>query len=355
MQQSINVGLIGFGMAGQVFHAPIINCVPGLRLHTIYARRAEQQAIIHSKYPQTQIVADPQDIIQDPDIELVIVATANSVHFSLTKDALLAGKHVVVEKPFTNTATDAEELIALAQKQGKILSVFHSARWHSDYLTVQDVLKSGELGRLVTYEVRYDRFRNYLRPGAWREEDLPGSGIFFDLGAHLIDQSLQLFGKPQAIFTYLRKMREGVKAVDDFEIMLYYHNLKVSLKGSMLIKEPTPRFALYGTDGAFVKHGVDPQEVALKEGRTPLNTSNWGEEPSDIWGILHTDTKGSGFDARGPIPSKKGNYPGFYENVRDAIHGTAELVVKPEQAKDVIEILELGLKSHAERRVIDLS
>lgn len=352
MQESINVGLIGFGMAGQVFHAPIIHGIPGLKLHTVYARRAEQQEILKQKYLQTRVVTDPQDIIRDPSIELVIVATANAVHFSLTRDALLAGKHVVVEKPFTNTTAEAEELIALAQKQHRILSVFHSARWHSDYLTVQDVLKSGELGRLVTYEVRYDRFRNYLRPGAWREEDLPGSGIFFDLGAHLIDQTLQLFGKPQAIFTYLRKMREGVKAVDDFEILLYYPDLKVSLKGSMLIKEPTPRFALYGTEGAFVKQGVDPQEVALKEGKTPLNTPNLGEEPSDIWGMLHTTAEGS--DARRSIPSKKGNYPGFYENVRDAIQGTADLIVKPEQARDVIEILELGLKSHAERRVIDL-
>jgi len=348
MQQPINVGLIGFGMAGQVLHAPLIESVEGLYLYQVYARKPEQQEILRQKYPQVQIVTDPQAIIQDPKIDLVVVATANAGHFPLTKDALLAGKHVVVEKPFTNTAAEANELIAIAKKQGKLLSVFHSARWHSDFLTVKEVLKSGELGRLVTYEVRYDRFRNYLRPGAWREEDLPGSGIFFDLGSHLIDQSLQLFGRPNAVFTTLRKMREGVKAVDDFELLLFYPELKVSLKGSMLVKEPTPRFALYGTAGAFVKPGVDPQEELLRAGKTPKDIANWGEEPEAIWGTLHSGEK------RIKIPSKKGNYPGYYENVRDAIWGREALAVLPEQAKDVIEILELGLKSHAERRIIDL-
>lgn len=353
MQNSLNVGLIGFGMAGQVFHAPLISSVTGLNLYKVSARKEEQQAILKSKYPDTQIAASAAEIINDPKVDLIVIATSNNVHFSLAKEALLAGKHVVVEKPFTNTAEEANELIKLATQQQKVLSVFHSARWHSDYLTVKEVLKSGELGRLVTYEVRYDRFRNYLRPNAWREDDLPGSGIFFDLGAHLIDQSLQLFGKPQAIFADLRKMREGVGAVDEFEALLYYPGLKVSLKGSMLVKEPTPRFALYGTEGAFVKPGVDPQEEALKAGETPLNTPNWGQEPEHIWGILNTTSEAA--DSRRAIPSERGNYPAFYENVRDAIHGTAALIVKPEQARDVIQLLQLGEKSGRERRIVELS
>jgi len=353
MQHPLNVGLIGFGMAGQVFHAPLISSADGLNLYKVYARRAEQQAILQSKYPDTTISTTVEDILNDPKIDLVVIATANSVHFSLTKGALLAGKHVVVEKPFTNTTEEADELIDLAKRQQKVLSVFHSARWHSDYLTVKEVLKSGALGRLVTYEVRYDRFRNYLRPNAWREDNLPGSGIFFDLGAHLIDQSLQLFGKPQAIFADLRKMREGVGAVDDFEALLYYPDLKVSLKGSMLVKEPTPRFALYGTEGAFVKPGVDPQEEALKAGKTPINTPNWGQEPENIWGILNTT--GEEADLRRTIPSERGNYPAFYENIRDTIRGKVELIVKPEQAREVIRILQLGEKSGQEKRVIALS
>jgi len=353
MQQSINVGLIGFGMAGQVFHAPLITSVQGLRLHKVYARRAEQQTLLQAKYPGTIISTTVGDILNDPQIDLVVIATSNDVHFGLTREALLASKHVVVEKPFTNTLAEADELIALAKEQKKVLSVFHSARWHSDYLTVKDIIASGELGRLVTLEIRYDRFRNYLRPNAWREHDLPGSGIFFDLGAHLIDQSLQLFGKPQGIFAYLRKMREGVGAVDDFETILLYPGLKVSLKGSMLIKEPTPRYALYGTEGAFVKQGVDPQEVALKEGKTPLNTENWGQEPEDIWGILNTTSENP--DARRVIPSKRGNYPAYYENIRDVINESAELIVKPEEARDVIQLLVLGEQSSLEKRIVELS
>ncbi|MEH6308424.1 oxidoreductase [Olivibacter sp. CPCC 100613] len=346
----LNVGLIGFGMAGQVLHAPLISSVTGLRLTKVYARREEQQHILRTKYPAVSIVADVEDIFNDKKIDFVVIATSNDVHFSLSKAALLAGKHVVIEKPFTNTLEEANELIDVAKSQGKLLSVFHSARWHSDYLTVKDVIAGGELGRLVTMEIRYDRFRNYLRPNAWREDNLPGSGIWFDLGAHLIDQTLQLFGKPQALFASLRKMREGVGAVDDFEVLLYYPQLKVSLKGSMLVKEPTPRFALYGTEGAFVKPGVDPQEAALREGKTPTDSANWGEEPQEIWGILNTTTEGP--DSRRAIPSQKGNYPGYYENVRDAILGKTELAVTADQARDVIGLLQLAEKSWEEKRVM---
>ncbi|WP_134088215.1 oxidoreductase [Olivibacter sp. XZL3] len=346
----LNVGLIGFGMAGQVLHAPLISSVTGLKLYKVYARRSEQQSILRTKYPDAAIVTDVRDIFNDKQIDLVIIASSNDVHFSLTKAALSAGKHVVVEKPFTNTVDEADELIALAKNQGKLLSVFHSARWHSDYLTVKDVIASGELGRLVTMEIRYDRFRNYLRPSAWREDDLPGSGIWFDLGAHLIDQTLQLFGKPHSLFASLRKMREGVGAVDDFEVLFYYPQLKVSLKGSMLIKEPTPRFALYGTEGAFIKPGVDPQEAALREGKTPADLPNWGEEPEEIWGILNTTAEEP--ENRRKIPSQKGNYPGYYENVRDAILKKTELAVTAEQARDVIYLLQLAEKSWEEKRVM---
>lgn len=346
----LNVGLIGFGMAGQVLHAPLISSVVGLRLTKVYARREEQQHILRAKYPDVNIVTDVQDIFNDKQVDLVVIATSNDVHFSLCKAALLAGKHVVVEKPFTNTLEEANELIAIAKSQGKLLSVFHSARWHSDYLTVKDVIASGELGRLVTMEIRYDRFRNYLRPNAWREDDLPGSGIWFDLGAHLIDQTLQLFGKPQALFASLRKMREGVGAVDDFEVLLYYPQIKVSLKGSMLVKEPTPRFALYGTEGAFVKPGVDPQEAALREGKTPADLPNWGEEPEEIWGILNTTAEEP--ENRRKIRSQKGNYPGYYENVRDAILGKTDLAVTAEQARDVIYLLQLAERSWDEKRVL---
>lgn len=353
MSKRINVGLIGFGMAGQVFHAPVIASVDGLKLHKVSARRAEQQAVLKDRYPDAIVVQSAEDIIHGDDVDLVVVATSNDVHFSLTKSALEAGKHVVVEKPFTNTSAEADELIALAGSRNLLLSVHHNARWNSDFLTVKEVIRQGKLGQLVSFEARYDRFRNTLKANAWREEDLPGSGILYDLGAHLIDQSLQLFGMPQAINADLRKQRPGSRSVDDFELILHYPGLKVSLRGAMLVKEPSPRYALYGLQGAFVKYGIDPQEAALKAGKSPKGDIHWGIEPEEIWGKLNVLTP-DGQDHIEYIKSEQGNYPAFYRNIHGALTGTAELVVKPEEARDVIRIIELAEQSWDERRTVDV-
>lgn len=353
MDNVLNVGLVGFGAAGQVFHAPVITSVDGLRLHRVTARKPEQQELLRQRYPEAMAVGSAEELIQADDIDLVVVATSNDVHHSLAKAALLAGKHVVVEKPFTNTSAQADELIALAEKQNRVLSVHHNSRWHSDFLTVKKVIESGRLGRLVAFEARYDRFRNALRENAWREEDLPGSGILYDLGAHLIDQSMQLFGRPLAVNADLRKQRTGARAVDDFELILHYPQLKVSLKGAMLVKEPTPRYAAYGVDGAFVKHGVDPQEAALKAGKRPKDDPEWGKEPDDIRGKLNVLENGQ--DHIAYLPSERGDYPAFYRNVYEAITGQSELQVKPEQARDVIRVIELAEQSWAERRTCDFS
>ncbi|WP_257668022.1 oxidoreductase [Parapedobacter tibetensis] len=352
MTKTLNVGLIGFGMAGQVFHGPVITAVDGLLLHKVSARRPEQQEILRKRYPQTIPVGNADEIIHADDIDLVVVATSNNVHHSFAKAALLAGKHVVVEKPFTNATADADELIALAKAQNRILSVHHNARWNSDYLTVRKVIQSGRLGRLVSFEARYDRFRNALKENAWRETDLPGSGILYDLGAHLIDQSLQLFGLPGAINADLRKQRPGAEAVDDFELILHYPQLKVSLKGAMLVKEPSPRYTLYGLNGAFVKYGIDPQEAALKAGESPKENPDWGKEPSAIWGKLNVLENGQ--DCIEHIPSEQGNYPAFYQNIYETIVDKQELAVKPAQARNVIRIIELAEKSWDERRTVDL-
>ncbi|SEK96985.1 oxidoreductase [Parapedobacter koreensis] len=352
MDKPINVGLIGFGMAGRVFHAPVIAAVDGLRLHKVSARKPEQREILQARYPEAVIVAHADEIIHAEDIDLVVVATSNEVHHSLTQAALLAGKHVVVEKPFTNTVAEADELVALAKARGLLVSVHHNARWNSDYLTVKKVIENGRLGRLVSFEARYDRFRNALKENAWREANLPGSGILYDLGAHLIDQSLQLFGKPEAINADLRTQRPGAQAVDDFELILHYPQLKVSLKGAMLVKEPSPRYALYGLDGAFVKYGIDPQEAALKAGESPKGNPNWGREPRDSWGKLNVLE--DGVDVIEYIESERGNYPAFYRNIREAIAGESGLAVKPAEARDVIYVIEMAERSWAERRTVDL-
>lgn len=353
MEKTINVGLIGFGIAGQVFHAPIITSVAGLRLHKVSARRPEQLEILRQRYPDTVIVDNADAIIHASDIDLVVVATSNDVHYSLAKKALLAEKHVVVEKPFTITVGEADELIALASQHQRVLSVHHNSRWHSDYLTLRKVAESGRLGKLVSFEARFDRFRNALRPNAWREADLPGSGIWYDLGAHLVDQTLQLFGLPVAVNADLRIQRPGAGAVDDFDVILHYPGLKASLKGSMLVKEPTPRYALYGMDGAFVKAGVDPQEAALRAGLSPKGDPNWGREPREIWGKLNVLENGE--DRIEYIESERGDYPAFYRNVYEAISDGKELAVLPEHARNVIYVIEMAEKSWAERRTVDLS
>jgi predicted dehydrogenase len=352
MQQKYKVGLIGFSVGGHVFHAPFIADNPDLELYKVTARKPEQQQMLAERYPKAIAVLSADDVIADPAVDIVVVATSNDVHFSLTKAALEAGKHVVVEKPFTNTSAEADELIALARGRGLLLSVHHNARFHSDFKTVQKVLESGRLGRLVNYEARFDRFRNFLRPGAWREENLPGSGIHYDLGAHLIDQSLQLFGYPDTVFADLRVQRDGAKAIDDFEIILSYPRLKVSLKGQMLAKEATARFALYGMNGSFVKWGVDPQETLLRAGARPQDYPEWGKESKDIYGKLSIVENGR--DVVETIESELGSGADFYKNIVATLHAEEELFIKPEQARDVIRILELAEQSWEQQRVMTL-
>ncbi len=352
MSETIKVGLIGYGIAGQVFHAPLIKSVAGLELVTIKASRPEQVALAKKRYPSVTFAASNDEIINDPGIQLVVVATPNSSHFSLSKAALLAGKHVVVEKPFTITTADADELIAVSKKQNRILTVNHNRRFDGDFATIQKVLKSGMLGELAEFESHYDRFRNYLRPNAWREEDIPGAGILYDLGSHLIDQALTLFGLPKAITADERLQRIGAKATDNFEVILDYDHLKVTLKAGMLIREPLPRFIILGQQGSFVKYGSDVQEAALRAGAVPIEESNWGAEPENVWGKINTEYQE--MNITGHIETEKGNYAAFYQNVYDVITGKAELIIKPEESRNTIRIIEAAMQSNKERRTLPL-
>jgi len=350
--KKLKVGLIGFSIGGHVFHAPFIDGNPDLELYKVTARKAEQQKMLSERYPNAIAVLTSDDIINDTEVDIVAIATSNDVHFSLAKAALEAGKHVVVEKPFTNYSSEADELIALAKEKGLLLSVHHNARFHSDFKTVKKVIESGKLGRVVNYEARYDRFRNFLRAGAWREEDLPGSGIHYDLGAHLIDQALQVFGKPTAIFADLRVQRDHAKAIDDFEFILSFPGIKVSLKGQMLAKISTARYAVYGMNGSFVKWGVDPQEALLRDGVVPSQYQDWGKEDSEFQGTIAISEAGKDIEEK--IESEWGSGQDFYKNIVAAIKEEEELFVKPEQARDVIRILELAERSWAEQRTISL-
>jgi predicted dehydrogenase len=350
MSKTMNVGLIGFGMSGRVFHAPFITNVPGLHLSKIRETRPANIAVAKSKYPEAEIVNDSKAIFEDAAIELVVIATPNASHVSLATEALQAGKHVVVEKPFTVTSEEADGLIALAQSKGRLLTVFQNRRWDSDFKTVRKVIEGNMLGEVVEYEAHFDRFRSFLKPDSWKEEDAPGSGLLYDLGSHLIDQAVCLFGLPAEISADLRAQRQNSQIVDNFHLMLHYPNLRVILRAGMLVREPGPRYKLYGNKGSFLKYGLDVQEEALKADRAPKDAENWGKEPEEIWGNLNTEL--NGLHITGKVESETGDYTAFYSNVYNALLGEEELQVKPEQARDTIKIIELAMKSHEERRAL---
>jgi len=348
VENPLNVGLIGFGLAGQVFHAPLIHANPNLRLSHIVLRHGNES---EKKYPEAKVLRNADDLFAEPSVALVVVATPNITHLELAAKALQAGKHVVVDKPFTITSKDADELIALSRKLGRVLSVFQNRRWDGDFLTVRQLLQQARLGRLAEYESRFDRFRPALKPGAWREQALPGSGVLFDLGSHLIDQAVVLFGRPQGIFADVRAQRDGAVAVDNFEVRLEYPALKVTLKAGCLVCEPSPRFVLYGTTGSYLKFGLDPQEEALKQGNSPAQP-HWGEEPKEAWGTI---TQANGKLERAKYTTLAGCYPEYYSNVYRAITGKQELAVKPQQSRDVIRLIELAEQSAREKRVIPVA
>lgn len=318
----IGAGLIGYGKAGRVFHAPLIRSVDGLNLRALAEHRSE----------------DIGPMLRDRDIDVVVIATPNESHFDLGRRALEAGKHVVIDKPFTVTASEARQLIALARERNRILTVFHNRRWEGDFRTIRRLVEEKVFGRVVLFEARFDRFRNEARPGAWRETDAPGSGILYDLGSHLIDQALVLFGRPERVTADVRRERDFGASDDAFDLWLHYPRLKVILSAGMLVREPTPRFTVRGTDAAFVKSGLDPQEAALMAGHTPRE-EGWGREPREQWGTLYTNR---GAELVETLP---GAYQHFYENLRDTIAGRTTLAVNPDDAALTIEIIETALAS----------
>jgi scyllo-inositol 2-dehydrogenase (NADP+) len=341
----INVGLVGFGMAGKVFHAPLIHANSNLRLTHIVQRRGNLSS---TNYPEARQVRDVDEVLAADSVELVVVATPNTSHYDIARRALEAGKHVVVDKPFTITSSDADRLIELSRRVKRMLSVFQNRRWDGDFLTVQQILDQKLLGRVVEYESRFDRFRPAVKSGAWREQALPGSGLLFDLGSHLIDQAVLLFGRPMGIYARVLQQRTGAVAPDNFEVHLDYKEVKVTLKAGALVCEPSPRFVLYGTEGSYVKYGLDPQEEALKQGGLPAQP-NWGAESEQFWG-MHTSCNVS--VTREKYPTLAGRYPEYYNNVYRAITGQEELAIKPEQAREVIRLIELAEQSNAEKRML---
>jgi scyllo-inositol 2-dehydrogenase (NADP+) len=346
MEHIIVAGIASFGMSGRVFHAPLMTHNKHFRLKRIIERSKNESGIL---YPGILTARSLDDILEDDDIELIVVNTPDHTHFDLAKKCLEANKHVVVEKPFSQTVEQGEKLIELAKLKKRMVSVFQNRRWDGDFLTVQKIIKDKILGRLVDFESHFDRHKPVIQSDSWKEQ--ANTGTLFNLGSHMIDQALVLFGMPEAVTAHLKIVRTGSIIDDWYDIRMHYPDINVNLKSSLLVKEPGPRYILHGTQGSFLKWGLDPQEDALKQGKDP-DAPEWGREPKELWGDLNTEINGKPFTNKyETIPGKYGT---FYENIYEHVIHEKELLVKPEEALNVIRIIEAVQKSSAQRKTINI-
>lgn len=345
----INTALCSFGMSGWVFHAPFISTNPHFNFFAVWERTKN---LAQEKYPALTTYRTLEAMLDDDSVELVIVNTPNYTHYEYAKKSLEAGKHVIVEKPFTVNIEQGKELIAIAKKQNKRLSVYQNRRYDSDYKTIRRVLAENWLGDLVEVEMHFDRFKEELSPKLHKEIPGPGAGSLFDLGAHLIDQALQLFGMPKKIFADIRMVRPLSKVDDYWELLLYYENLRVRLKSSYVVREALPGYILHGLKGSFIKPKTNIQEDTLKSGISP-GKSDWGKEPESERGLLHTEINGR--IVREYIQSEQGNYGEYYEAVYESIRNDSPLPVTAEQGLNVIRIIEAAFKSNEAKMVIDIN
>ena len=346
MSDNIRVGLIGYGYASKTFHAPLIVGTPGMTLAAVSSSDASK---VHADWPNVTVVSDPKQLFNDPSLDLIVIPTPNDTHFPLARAAMEAGKHVVVDKPFTVTLSQARELEAMAKSRGLVLSVFHNRRWDSDFLTLKGLIAEGKLGEVSYFESHFDRYRPQVR-NRWREQAGPGSGIWYDLGPHLIDQALVLFGVPVSITVDMAQLRPDAQTTDYFHAVLTYPQRRVVLHSTMLAAAESARYIVHGTRGSYVKFGLDPQEDRIKAGeRPPLE--DWGYDMRD--GVL-TLAVGDELDAQ-TLLTVPGNYPAYYAAIRDALNGQGENPVPASQAIRVMELIELGIESAKHRSTLCLT
>ncbi|MDA3133472.1 oxidoreductase [Atlantibacter subterranea] len=346
MSDNVRVGLIGYGYASKTFHAPLIVGTPGMTLAAVSSSDATK---VHADWPGVSVVSDPKQLFNDPDIDLIVIPTPNDTHFPLARAAMEAGKHVVVDKPFTVTLSQARELEALAKSRGLVLSVFHNRRWDSDFLTLKGLIAEGKLGEVSYFESHFDRYRPQVR-NRWREQAGPGSGIWYDLAPHLIDQALVLFGVPVSITVDMAQLRPDAQTTDYFHAVLTYPQRRVVLHSTMLAAAESARYIVHGTRGSYVKFGLDPQEDRLKAGER-LPQEDWGYDMRD--GVL-TLASGDELDAQ-TLLTVPGNYPAYYAAIRDALNGQGENPVPASQAIRVMELIELGIESAKHRSTLCLT
>lgn len=337
----IRTAIVGYGSVAENVHAPLISVCEDLELVAVVERNQEKSKI---KYPHVQVFKSLEDLLAADVADLIVIVTPNEYHFSQAKAALLSGKHVVVDKPVTIHSQEAEELKKLAESKGLVLSVFQNRRLDGDIQTIIKILKEEILGRIVHFESHFDRFRPHLVDN-WREKEVPGNGIAYDLGTHLIDQAVVLFGRPAWIYAEILKQRTGAVADDFFDITMMYEGMKVRLTASVLANAPIPRFMILGEKGSYAKYGLDVQEKAFKSGQKPEGI-NWGLEDAAAWGKLHLENGTISY------PTERGDYRIFYRNIADAILGKTLPNVKMQEAIDVLKIIEAAFLSNKEGRRI---
>lgn len=344
----IKTGLVGFGLGGRSFHAPFITTNQNYALVSVVERKT---SISKEKYPSVKLARSIEEMLKDDSIDLIVITTPNETHFPFAKLALEAGKHVVLDKPMTVTSKDAKTLIDLSKQTGKILSVYQSRRYASDALTIKALLARNVLGEIHEFEAQYNRYRPEMK-NSWKETEVPGSGILYDLGPHLIDQSLDLFGFPKTITADIKKQRPSTKADDYFDIRLDYGFNKVILKAGMLVREQGPRYQIHGTKGSFIKYGDDPQDADLRVGGLPTD-DGYGIEPEEHHGFLHTEIDGEIVKER--IISEKGDFGIYYQRLYESIANGKPLSEKAEHGYNVVRLIELAKESSELKKTIDVS
>lgn len=342
----LKVALCSYGMSGKVFHAPLITAEPEMQLHSILQRNSESAL---NDYPQASIVKSFDDILQNPHIDVVVVNTPNEFHYSMAKAALKAGKHVVLEKPFVINLQEGKELMSLANQQQKCLAVFHNKRLETDHLTVAKIIQSQQLGRIIEVEWHYDRYRNTVTHKRWKEDNLPGAGTWFDLGVHMVDSVLCLFGCPLAVQADMRSLRRPDGSTDYFNVCLHYADMRVLLRSNTFVSAKGATVSLHGDKGSFLKFGQDVQEQQMMKGVLPGHPQ-WAKHADDNCGLLHLQTAQGVETER--IESVTGCYENFYRNIVRHISGQEPLRFTAQQALLAVEVLLAAEESHKTQRTV---
>ena len=337
-------GIFGFGLAGQYFHAPLL-AAAGIDVSAVVSRQRDH---VHSVLPQARVYESDSELLENSDIDLVVIATPNHLHVEQAHRALSAGKHVVVDKPLCLRASQAEELISLAHERGRMLAVFHNRRWDADFLTIRKLIAEDRLGRLNAFHARWDRYRPAVAD-RWREHEVEGNGVLYDLGAHLIDQALCLFGTPDWIQADVFAQRPRAVASDGFELLMGKGQARITLGVSTLAADGGPRYRIHGAHGSYVKSGLDVQEPQLRAGMLAGDAS-FGVEPQSQWGTFTDGASGE----RRIVPSQTGQWTHFYAQVRASIEGGGPPPVSASDGREVIRVIEAALASAASGRRVTL-